>query len=497
MGLEQKSFNRLVVGAVAGGFVAVLLAAGATAWAVRDNQVYSRAVDHTYEVEGAIAQVRVTAEQLEAARRGYMLRPGDTGHRDTYRQMAAAAPALLKKLRGLTADNPRQQEQIDELGKLMALNLIITDASVDKVERGGQVMAIREFQADTSATLLGDIRRITDAMRAEELRLLRVRDQARAQSVITLYGGLAIALILLAFVGIGSLWVIIRYTRELTESRNALRRLNEGLEVAVRERTGDLKRANDEIQRFAYIVSHDLRSPLVNVMGFTAELDTALATLGGFVDKVEKEAPALADGEARHAVKTDLPEAIGFIRTSTQKMDRLINAILQLSRQGRRVLTPESLNMSAILGGVADSLRSLSDQNGAEITVESPMPDVVSDRIAIEQVFSNLLENAVKYSKPGKPNHIVVRGEEHPGRVVYSIADTGRGIDPKDHERIFELFRRSGAQDQRGEGIGLAHVRALVYRLGGLISCESALDQGAVFRVSLPARLLAEQGAGT
>jgi len=175
-------------------------------------------------------------------------------------------------------------------------------------------------------------------------------------------------------------------------------------------------------------------------------------------------------------------------------MDRLINAILQLSRQGRRVMAPEPLNMAEVLGGVADSLRQRAERATAEIEVETPIPDIVSDRIGVEQVFSNLVENAVKYSKPGRPNRIAVRGEERLGRVIYEVADTGRGIDPKDHERIFELFRRAGVQDQAGEGIGLAHVRALVYRLGGVITCESELDRGATFRVSLPARLLPEQG---
>jgi signal transduction histidine kinase len=90
---------------------------------------------------------------------------------------------------------------------------------------------------------------------------------------------------------------------------------------------------------------------------------------------------------------------------------------------------------------------------------------------------------------------VVIRGKAALGRVIYEVEDNGRGIDPKDHERIFELFRRSGVQDVSGEGIGLAHVRALVYRLGGWIACESDLDRGAIFRVSLPATLTLETAA--
>jgi signal transduction histidine kinase len=491
----QRSFNRKVIAFVAVGFAAVTMAAAGSIYVLRENQIYAARVAHTYQVEHRIAEFRVPIERMEALRRGYLLNPGDPYYRDNYQAYRRSIADQIRGLRELVADDPEQVERADEIGKRVALYLIIADETFRKVGIGGQVAAIRDFRSDTSVELLRDIRELATQMAQDEAKLLESRSVAQERSIWTLYGVLAIALILLGFVGVGSILIIVRYTKDLAEGRNALRRLNEGLESAVRERTTDLKRANDEIQRFAYIVSHDLRSPLVNVMGFTSELDAAARSLGGFIDKVEEKAPELADPEAREAVRTDLPEAIGFIRTSTQKMDRLINAILQLSRQGRRVLTPEPLDMKSILEGVADSLRQRADQAQAEIVIDKPLPDVVSDRVGIEQVFSNLIENAVKYSMPGRPNRITVSGKAEPGRVIFEVADQGRGIDPKDHERIFELFRRSGAQDQAGEGIGLAHVRALVYRLGGLISCTSALDQGAVFRVSLPARLLPEQGA--
>jgi signal transduction histidine kinase len=262
--------------------------------------------------------------------------------------------------------------------------------------------------------------------------------------------------------------------------------MNEGLEDAVRDRTRELTRANEEIQRFAYIVSHDLRSPLVNITGFTSELEAAAKPLQKLLRDAAERAPEIVTREAREAVELDLPESLGFIRSSTQKMDRLISSILKLSREGRRVLNPEPLDMGALLGGVVASVQRMVDERSADVQIEAPLPDIVADRLAIEQVFSNLVENAVKYLKPGRPGIIRIRGREAGARVIFEVEDNGRGVDPKDHERIFELFRRAGPQDQVGEGIGLAHVRALVYRLVGLIDCVSALDQGATFRLSLP-----------
>ena len=332
-------------------------------------------------------------------------------------------------------------------------------------------------------------RAIGERMMAEEDRLLALRDAAQQGGLRLLLLILSISGLLLVTVGTASIWVILRYTHDLAASRDALGALNANLEGAVRERTAELQRANEEIQRFAYIVSHDLRSPLVNVMGFTAELDAARASLAELVDRAAERAPDLVTDEARAAAKEDLPEAIGFIRSSTQKMDRLINAILKLSREGRRTLAPERLDVAIIAQGVADSLRHIASERGAAIVVEQPMPVLVSDRVAIEQILSNLVENAVKYLSADRPGQIVLRGRADGARRIVEVIDNGRGIADHDHDRIFDLFRRSGPQDQPGEGIGLAHVRALAYRLGGSIDLSSKLGEGSTFRVTLPATL--------
>lgn len=487
MKIDARIFNRLVVGAVAFGFVAVLMAAVAAGWSVHRSQQHAAWVEHSYKVEQTTSEIRATVERTEVARRGYLI-SGDERFYSVFNQTHSRLPVLLERLHVLVQDNPDQAERTTAVQKHMAAYLRLT------ARRGGLARGADDFYNDPAALIVRDVREITDAMIAEESELLRTRSMQQAQSERTLYGVMAIAAVLLAFVGVGSVVIILRFVSDLTRSREDLAELNEGLEDAVQERTADLQRANDEIQRFAYIVSHDLRSPLVNVMGFTSELDASLADLGRCVDEIEAEATGPAVETAKLVIREDLPEAIGFIRTSTQKMDRLINAILRLSREGRRILAPEKLDMSTVLSGVADSLRQRADQAGAEVIVEEDMPDIVSDRTAIEQVFSNLVENAVKYSKPGRAGRVVIRGKAALGRVIYEVEDNGRGIDPKDHERIFELFRRSGVQDVSGEGIGLAHVRALVYRLGGWIACESELDRGAIFRVSLPATLTPEAG---
>ncbi|WP_116090827.1 sensor histidine kinase [Sphingomonas crusticola] len=494
MKVTDRWFNRLVVAAVSIGFLALIAAGFAATQAILQNQDQTRWVNHTYQVERAISRFRVLEERLEAARRGYLLR-NEHGLSATFTDTANEIGPALSEIRRLVADNPRQQENVAFLTELSRQHMRTLARSVALVSAGRRAEAVETFNHDSSLPMIRAIREGADQMLAEEDRLLTVRNAEQRASLLRFFIILSASGALLLVVAGGSIWIIIRYTNDLTSSRDALTALNANLEGAVRERTADLQRANDEIQRFAYIVSHDLRSPLVNVMGFTAELEAASKRLSAMMDRVEARAPDIVDAEDRLAAREDLPEAIGFIRTSTQKMDRLINAILRLSREGRRPITPEQLDMDGLMAAVVGTLRHRIDELGIEVTIAPSLPGLTSDRLAVEQVMANIVENAIKYLQPGRPGRIEIRGQREGARATFEIADNGRGIDPKDHERIFDLFRRSGQQDQPGEGIGLAHTRALAYRLGGTINVESELGKGATFRINLPIHFAGDQGA--
>jgi signal transduction histidine kinase len=486
LSVREGRIGQVLIGFMALGFVALLAAALAIGGLVSRNQQFTAAVTHTQEVRQAIADVQIQIEQSETARRGYLL-DGKPLFREAFDRTSAAIGPRLTQLRAITADNSRQTGRIDTLRSRLARLQRVRALSLALVETGRIAEARDLFSGDASVPLIRGIRYRLQAMASEEHKLLLIRTHRQQQATALFFTVAGAAAILLVIVAIVSLIVVRRYTSDLSTSRDELRSFNERLEEEVAERTADLSRANEEIQRFAYIVSHDLRSPLVNVMGFTAELATAAAPLAELVDRAEAEAPHILTEDARLAAREDLPEAIGFIRTSTQKMDRLINAILKLSREGRRTIVPESIDPAQVVDTIVGSIRHLIDDRGATVRVERPMPMVFTDRLALEQILSNLIENATKYLQPGRPGEIVVRGHSERGRVILSVVDNGRGIDPRDHQRVFDLFRRSGTQDQPGEGIGLAHVRALAYRLGGTIDLSSTLGDGATFRLNLPA----------
>ena len=481
----ERSFRRNITTALATALVVLLMLAGAAVFLFQRERAYGAWVDHTYLAMAKSSQIGTQVEQLETARRGYLLSPRDNYWTTYLRTRDALGPAI-DDFAAFTGDNAAQQANVADLRRLMAMKTRQLRDSIELAHGGDLEGGRRNFLAGQELHVTERLRARLHAIAVEEQRLLASRAGSQERISAQLLGVILAAVAVLAIIGLGSMALVRRYADALRRTQRDLHKLNAGLEDAVRDRTTDLTRANDEIQRFAYIVSHDLRSPLVNIMGFTSELEAAAPPLHKLIEVAHAADPALVSKEARQVVEEELPEAIGFIRKSTQKMDRLINAILKLSREGRRNLTPERLDMDALAGGVAATLFQLAESRDATITVEPGLPEFTGDRVMVEQVLSNLVENAVKYLKPGRPGRVVVRGRTAGGRVLYEVEDNGRGVDPKDHERIFDLFRRSGAQDQPGEGIGLAHVRAMVYRMGGVISCISELDQGATFRVSLP-----------
>lgn len=492
--ISQRDFNRTILAVLGLGIVVLALLGGTVVWLTAKTREYNSWVEHTHVSEQQIVAFLAAVERTETARRGYLLAPTPV-QLAAYQRTRTEISTELYRLANTLQDNPVQAGNIDRIRPLLAWKIKVNDDSVALVRSGGQMQAIRAFPAEQALQPLLGIRLVIDRMLAEEQRLLAVRSAQEQNAIRLLFMvGLATA-ILLAILSIASMLVMRRFARDLTEAQGELLGLNEALEVRVAERTADLTRANQEIQRFAYIVSHDLRSPLVNVMGFTSELEVAMKPLRALVNWVrERDTEGRLPAEVVRSVDEEIPEAIGFIRSSTRKMDGLISAILRLSREGRRVLHPERLAMEPVVENLIATVQHRLTEAGGEAVIEGPLPDLVSDRLAVEQIVGNLIDNAVKYRSPHRPLRIVVSGAESRGRVEIDVTDNGRGVDPKDHERIFELFRRSGAQTQPGEGIGLAHVRALAHRLGGTVTCASALDQGAVFRLSLPKVLVLTEG---
>ena len=478
-------------------FMVLVVISAASVVLVTEARKDNALVVHTVEVENQINALLLNIRRAESAARGYLLTSGPeflTDHEDA---VAVVSPNV-DRLAQLTADNPIQVQNLRKLRTAIETRLAQFAREMDYLkhqDRASATALVREAATGDTSTLIRDV---ATAMRTEEDRLFQLRTATadRTQqlaSVVTVAGsGLVIALAGIA------IFLVRRSSRARDDAEAMLRDNNLNLEATVDDRTADLREANDEIQRFAYIVSHDLRSPLVNIMGFTSELEelradifkriAALARTQSSASPVPDNATATAEPvlEATdRQLSEDFSEALGFIKSSIGKMDRLISAILNLTREGRREFKPERIDTRELIEGVVSTVAHQASEAHAQIRIE-PLPDITSDRLALEQIFSNLIDNALKYVKEGVPGDIQVKGRTKLGFAIFEITDNGRGIDPKDHQRVFELFRRAGTQDKPGQGIGLAHVRALVRRLGGTMSVASELHQGSTFTITLP-----------
>lgn len=485
MPITSRTFVRSTAALLLVGLLALLGIVGMNLWLVERTQVYFDEVVEARDVRATTVNLLLLLTDSETSQRGYLLTL-DPAYLDLYRKSLPRVNEAAARLSEALAAYPQAQQPLAELRANMAIKLAEMAATIDLATSGDQQAAVARVMTDEGKAAMDGVRAFLDAViAAADSRLTAgVEDQRGSANLLRIVAVVG-ALVILAVIA-GAIWAVLAYTGELRQAREAVEAANSGLEERVRERTADLGKANEEIQRFAYIVTHDLRAPLVNIMGFTSELETSVATLRDYMAARPPETtPDFED--ARLAATEDLPEAIGFIRAATRKMDGLINAILKISREGRRQLKPEPVDLAALVDASAAAVHHQVSEGGGVIDTDIRVGQIVTDRLSIEQVLGNLLDNAVKYAETTRPLRIAIRARHLPGnRVVIEVEDNGRGIADTDHERVFELFRRSGAQTKPGEGIGLAHVRTMVRSLGGDVTLRSVLGEGTTFIINLP-----------
>lgn len=291
------------------------------------------------------------------------------------------------------------------------------------------------------------------------------------------------------------LTAIIRDAADRKKYEDALMRLNQDLEERVKARTAELADRNlqltqktEENEIFVYSVSHDLRSPLVNLEGFSEELRLAAEDLQALL--ADERIPADLCGRIGEVFESGVKEPVGFVRTAVGRLGRIIDALLRLSRAGRVVYQPQILDMGAIARRVVDAMRRTADEKQARVLV-GPLPSAWGDATAVEQVFANLIGNALNYLDPARAGEVEVgvlpEGESPAGTRTYFVRDNGIGIPPAYHSKLFQALQRLHPDKAPGEGIGLAIVRRVLERMGGSIRVESVAGKGTTFYFTLPA----------
>lgn len=259
---------------------------------------------------------------------------------------------------------------------------------------------------------------------------------------------------------------------------------------ALSKANADLKVKNEELEQVVYVASHDLRSPLVNIDGYSKELEFSVNDLNTLMSS-DKLAQAVAGTpklkeELGYILDEDIPESLKFIRTSASKMDNLLSGLLKLSRSGRAALKFQLLDMNDLMARTVEAMEFQVNAANVALTVES-LPPCMADSVQVDLIFTNLLDNALKYLDGSRSGAIRVSGNVEGAYAVYCVEDNGIGIENTFLEKIFEIFHQLDPNQNTGEGLGLTIVKRIVGRLNGAISVTSKIGKGSRFYVSLPA----------
>lgn len=418
-----------------------------------ENQLW---VSHSHLVMTILEQTISDLKDAETGQRGYLL-TGDENYLQPYLQSLSQISISINSLKKLTADNANYEQPIYILQQTSTTKLVELQQTIKLRREQGFESAMAVVRTNRGKQIMDNIRQQIADIKAQENKLLDKRGKDSQESIqqtlltFSLATGVNLALL-------GLVYSLFRRTQLQSEREKAT------LEKRVLERTQKLQAANEDLEAFAYTVSHDLQSPLRAMHGFAEAL---LEDYGDVFEELGKE-------YARRII------------ISALRLEDLIQNLLAYSHLSRAELSLKVINLTDLMSDVIHTIQSDIEEKHAEIQIQSQIPEVLGHRPTLVQVMTNLLINAMKFVQPGVKPQIQVCAERHDDWVRLWVADNGIGIAPEHQKRIFQVFERlHGQETYSGTGIGLAIVRKSVERMNGQVGLESQLGQGSKFWIEL------------
>jgi signal transduction histidine kinase len=487
---------------------------------------------HSKDVLLQTDEIHRLAVQALAAQRGAVI-TNDPDHREESDPAPHEITERAEALTNFVGDNPVQQqrgrllvEHVRDLERWIEEQRAFVrsgrrDVAAERVRTGDGSQRLEALRAD-----LSDFLREESRLSDERSAAMRARTD-RSRTIITLAAVVSLGIAcMLAFVfsreissrfrvvtanagrmaageplapqlggtdEIAQLDAVLHATsRRLADAADSARRAREELERRLdqlNELNEQLRQQTEENETFIYSVSHDLRSPLVNLQGFSKELLMTCEQLKTLIDQAAL--PAAAATQARALVDRDIGESVQYIRKAVSRASAIIDSLLRLSRAGKVEYRLQRVHVAQIVQNVVDAMRSTINDRKADVRVRA-LDDAWGDATAIEQVFANLIGNAVSYLDPSRPGKVEVgmmdlpESPSEPSVRTYYVRDNGLGIPDAAIGKIFTAFQRYHSTHAVGEGLGLALVRRIVERHRGRIWAESREGHGSVFYFELP-----------
>ncbi|SHJ12111.1 His Kinase A (phospho-acceptor) domain-containing protein [Hymenobacter daecheongensis DSM 21074] len=465
---------------------------------IRQLTVHTKMVEHTYQVLQAAEHLTSQVREAEWRVRGYLL-TNDADYLQNYGSSRQKVEQSFRRLAQLTADNPAQIERLDSMQVLVLRQF----ANMQTLIRPRQALTPSSMRTilDTGRQTMRAINGLFERIKSNEMALLTERNRQQ-----TLYETIApITIIVSAVLAILiTLWLFFKISRELTANeqlqaqlvltnQETARRIEIVEHLAAQVLAGDykvkikdkeqdslgnlagllnrmtqrldesfgaLENRNKELDQFAYVASHDLKAPLRGVMTIVKWIDDELSA----------------------EISPQLRQYLDMMKGRLARLEDLINGLLAYARIGRTGQKIEQVDVQQLVSEVTEMVVPAAFQ----VTIADPLPTLLTDRLSLQQVFTNLFSNAVKYHHLGTGT-ITVRCHEGKKDYEFTVADDGPGIAPEYHEKIFLMFQTlRDRHTAESTGIGLSIVKKIIDEQKGSMRVNSAVGQGAAFIFTWP-----------
>jgi signal transduction histidine kinase len=411
--------------------------------------------------------LRAVATDVDTSERGFLL-TSDPQYLNPLRQGTASMPDLVEQLQdGVKDQNKDLQTRVSHFVTLVRTRVDEAQKILDLEHSGGLAAAKTAERPEIAERTMNEIRRSTgdlhQRINREQTRYANTQKRVNTIAFFLFAVGTSLMLVLLIRVYHAALDAL----RARDAMYDRLQEMNANLETQVDDRTRDLRAANDELQQFAYVASHDLQEPLRTVTSFSQLL------------------------EARYKSKLgeDADEFIGYIVNSSKRMTDLINGLLALTRLRKQGIPTAPVSFVAMVADAQNSLQARLRDSQAQFVVEGKLPELAVDGVQFLEVIENLFSNAIKY-RSEKPLIVRVAAHRSATEWIFSVKDNGRGFDQQYADRVFGLFQRLHVNEvPDGTGMGLTISRKVVERHGGRMWAESVAGVGSTFYFSLPVSL--------